>query len=561
MRNKINTITLSFFLSGIPAALFGSSWLEKANYSDFTGMRDLPNSKIFASPNDPIFSIPREKFFPFIDEYGQFKHRDWTNKTHSDADFHAQKTREREFNASLPKIADYNKFGGYKNDALKAEPTGRFRLDKIDGKWTFRDPDGYPFWSWGINCVNATGSGTTAVSGREKYFEKIDPEYIVTSRLYNVVSGTHTQTQAVDFCARNFEKKYGKRTFAQKAAFTGERLRAWGVNSTGSWSDERLALEAKIPFTVFTGSARCRYLEPSNKNLKLDLYWTKFPDYLHPDFRKTTIENVLKKSDLINSPYCIGVFVDNELPWQATEGLIGRALLSCPPSQPSKIEFSKILEAKYGSISALNAAWQSPYKSWEDFLKTRNFDTQTPEAFEDFKAVEKNMTQAYFDACRAAVKAASDSALYLGCRFGFSWVNKTVFYAAFDKCDAVTFNIYMPSPLAVNDKLPKNLPDKPIIIGEFHFGAADVGNFWCGLQPRKTSAERTNAMVKYLEDAAKSPQIIGAHWFQYYDQYTTGRFDGENGAIGFLDICDTPKYDMAKASNAFAQRLYRMRFE
>lgn len=54
--------------------------------------------------------------------------------------------------------------------------------------------------------------------------------------------------------------------------------------------------------------------------------------------------------------------------------------------------------------------------------------------------------------------------------------------------------------------------------------------------------------------------IIGAHWFQYTDQYTTGRFDGENGALGFVDICDTPKYDMAAAMNEMSRKMYRLRF-
>lgn len=80
-----------------------------------------------------------------------------------------------------------------------------------------------------------------------------------------------------------------------------------------------------------------------------------------------------KKADLINSPYCIGAFVDNELPWQGKEGLIGRALLSCPADQPSKIAFRDILKKKYSDISALNSAWKADYKDWDDFLARKDF--------------------------------------------------------------------------------------------------------------------------------------------------------------------------------------------
>ena len=37
-----------------------------------------------------------------------------------------------------------------------------------------------------------------------------------------------------------------------------------------------------------------------------------------------------------------------------------------------------------------------------------------------------------------------------------------------------------------------------------------------------------------------NPLIVGTHWFQYGDQATTGRGDGENYQIGFVDVCDTP---------------------
>ena len=154
----------------IEISYFPNSWLDNAK-EYFTGMKFLPNNPVFAKADDPLYLMPKEDFFPFIDEYGQFKHRDWPGKIHSDADFEVQKKKEAEFNAKLSKIPRRSKWGGYANDALKAEGTGRFRLDKIDGKWTFRDPDGYPFWSLGIDCVNANGaSGATIVTGRENYF-------------------------------------------------------------------------------------------------------------------------------------------------------------------------------------------------------------------------------------------------------------------------------------------------------------------------------------------------------------------------------------------------------
>lgn len=103
-----------------------TSWLDDPK-EFFTGMKFLPNNPVFAKPDDPIFSMSREEFFPFIDEYGQFKHRDWEDKIHSDADFQTQKEKEKQFNAKLAKIPHRSQYGGFKDDSLKVEGTGRFQ--------------------------------------------------------------------------------------------------------------------------------------------------------------------------------------------------------------------------------------------------------------------------------------------------------------------------------------------------------------------------------------------------------------------------------------------------
>ena len=82
-------------------------------------MKFLPNNPVFAKPDDPIFSMSREEFFPFIDEYGQFKHRDWEDKIHSDADFQTQKEKEKQLNAKLAKIPHRSQYGGFKDASLK----------------------------------------------------------------------------------------------------------------------------------------------------------------------------------------------------------------------------------------------------------------------------------------------------------------------------------------------------------------------------------------------------------------------------------------------------------
>ncbi len=83
--------------------------------------------------------------------------------------------------------------------------------------------------------------------------------------------------------------------------------------------------------------------------------------------------------------------------------------------------------------------------------------------------------------------------------------------------------------------------DKPVLIGEFHFGSDDRGPFGKGVVSVATEAQRGEAYARFLVAAVSNPQIVGAHWFQYTDQPVTGRLlDGENSHIGLVGITDIP---------------------
>lgn len=60
----------------------------------------------------------------------------------------------------------------------------------------------------------------------------------------------------------------------------------------------------------------------------------------------------------------------------------------------------------------------------------------------------------------------------------------------------------------------------------------------------------------HIEDALNHPNIVGAHWFQFRDQAVTGRGDGEDYQIGFLDICDTPYWETINACREVGYRMY-----
>jgi hypothetical protein len=153
---------------------------------------------------------------------------------------------------------------------------------------------------------------------------------------------------------------------------------------------------------------------------------------------------------------------------------------------------------------------------------------------------------------RDAIKAVSPHQLYLGCRF--AWVNDLAVKAAAKYCDVISFNLYQRS--VADFRCPSG--DKPLIIGEFHFGALDRGMFHTGLVPTENQAARADAYKNYVLGALKHPQIVGTHWFQWKDEPLSGRvYDEENYQIGFLDVADTPYRETIEASREIGYHLYR----
>jgi hypothetical protein len=98
----------------------------------------------------------------------------------------------------------------------------------------------------------------------------------------------------------------------------------------------------------------------------------------------------------------------------------------------------------------------------------------------------------------------------------------------------------------------------PIMVGEWHFGALDVGLPASGIGHVPDQLGRGQAFRVYLEDAAAQPWCVGVHYFTLYDQSAIGRFDGENYNIGFVDTCSRPYAPLAAAARLSHDRLYQV---
>ncbi|MEI8246164.1 MAG: hypothetical protein WCI51_10060 [Lentisphaerota bacterium] len=487
-------------------------------------------------------------FFPFIDEYGQFIHEDWPGKVHAIVDLESDRQEEIQDLKQHPGPADRNEFGGWESGpTLRA--TGHFRTGKWNGKWYFVDPKGKLFWSNGLDCVTMFNS--TPVQYRDHYFAEVPASGELAKYQGNInwvplgfYKDKKLPIKSYNFGLANLHRKYGDNFTQKYFELCHSRLKSWGFNTIGNWSDFKFCEMAQTPYVRGLGLKGPRI--PGS-----DGWWGQFPDPFHPDFRANLAEECRKNvADVANDPYCIGFFSDNELSW-GKDGQLVRSVLKSPAAQAAKAQMVKYLQNKYTSIDNLNKAWGCKLAGWNALLDSR--DTTPPGNHPDIDELLEFLAREFFAVCRDTIKQAAPGKLYLGSRFSHRH-GAAIERAAAEYCDVVSFNSY--SRGVADFDLPKNAKDTPIMIGEYNFTGLDRGVF---TGSSNTQEERTDAYEKYILSALQNPRMIGAHWFQFADQPSSGRFDGENFQTGFVSITDTPYAAIIRKSREIGDKLYEIR--
>lgn len=433
-------------------------------------------------------------FKPFVDVYGQFRHDDWPGKIHSDEELKKSAADEAKWLAEHGEspIAGCDAYGGWAaGPQLKA--TGYFRTEKVDGKWWFVDPDGHLFFSQGIDCVNH-GEGVTGVQYREDYFETLPPkDDPVFGRFWGTAKwkaahgfyaeSNHYPYATYNIGAANARRKYGDGWEKVAADLVHRRIRAWGLNTIGNWSQTDICRMGRTSYVLCLGTGGTPRLAWA------DGWWGKLPDPWNPAFERTLRQRSRDAARWMKTDrWCLGVFVDNELSWSEDPRM-------------------------------------------------------------------KDVAEQYFSTVRKVLREELPNHLYLGCRI--AWGTDVIYRAAARHCDVVSVNIYSRRP---DRDLPKDAVDKPMINGEFHFGALDRGMFHTGLVPTESQAERAQCYRDFVNACLDHPRMIGTHWFQWKDQPLTGRSDGENYQIGFLTITDAPYPEIVEASREVAAKMYERRY-
>lgn len=444
-----------------------------------------------ADPGDEVYDGK-----PLIDEFGQYAPLEWPGKAHSLDGLKRAWAAEEAALEDAP--TDRCPYGGFRQ--TKARATGFFRVEQVEGRWWFVCPDGHLFYSSGVNGVGTIAG--TRVQGRVELFAALLPAHLVPG-------GPGARSLASSFYTWNLYRRFGEDFRPKWAEFTTRRLAAWGFNTMHNWgAPSRIQAEPRVPFALMM------------RGWQTGRTIMGMPDVYADDFAARVEEAAARQlAQFSNDRYMLGYFIGNEPPWPGRESQLCDALLTGPESA--------IQQRLKAHLAAGDTA-------------------------ERRKAFILAAFQHCLDTINAAVRRHDTNHLNLGIRFGGNPHDDVV--KAARGFDVFSINIYRYAPdPATFDRIYALVP-RPILIGEFHIGAPERG-LSPGLVQAMNQAERGVAYRYYVEQCAAHPALIGTHWFQWLDQPATGRNDGENYNIGFVDVTDQPYAELVAAARLTHDRL------
>jgi hypothetical protein len=392
-----------------------------------------------------------------------------------------------------------------------AEGASYFRVEQRRGIWWFKSPDGKPFYSLGVNVVDMGPS-------REAY-NPSSPEYAAFLHY---------------------------RSPEAWASTTLQRLRSWNFNTLGGWSSREAPRDA-MPYTLVLhlgGTARVPWSDIFGADV-----WQKFDEAA-----RRQVAPLAKDKNLI------GYFSDNELGWW--DDTLLDYYLKQPSTNATRQVLMRLLREHYrNDFSQLLLDFEpSESKSFAD-LDHHSALTIKPggHAMDVVDKFTFLVAERYYKLAHDAIRRYDSNHLILGDRY-HGYVPRAVAQAAIPYVDVISTNyaadwtdgrsaeFYLSSLFRVTRK--------PILITEFYFSATENRsgnrNSSATFPVVATQKERARSFRRNMTELASLPFVVGAHWFQYYDEPTKGRSDGEDYNMGLVDIHDRPYEELTAAARALS---------
>ncbi|MCL2043329.1 MAG: hypothetical protein FWG89_04225 [Treponema sp.] len=494
------------------------------------------------------FPIPDDKL---IDEFGQYKKKDWPGKIKNCEEL-KNRLHEAAGVSGNFSIDGWSRYGGYEKNKL-SEGTGFFTVKKSGGRWWLADPDGNAFFSAGPCCTVVRAD--CRVDGVEKLLDWLpardDPEYghLFSQRFrpYHD-AGCRPDNVMFSFEEANLYRAFGSAWYEKWTHLISGQFRENGLNTLANWSDRKLFGTAGIPYVFMLD----RF--PGTKKF----IFRDFPDVLSDEYAEDAEMCAEFLTPYMNDPFMIGYFLRNEPAWAFVDNLmVADEVLYNPDPSVCKDKLIQFLMDKYITPQALSKAWNHRFDNFDDLRKpVFRASGFSPQALADQKEFSRILLGAYVTIPSRACRSVDQNHLNLGMRW--AWISDPDIITGWENFDVFSINCYAVDPTSALDNVVKLGVDLPIVIGEFHFGALDTGLTATGLEGVANQHERGRAYRYYCERVAAHPSGVGCHWFQCYDQFALGRFDGENYNIGLFDICSLPNRTMMQAVKQCAKGLYQV---
>jgi hypothetical protein len=332
---------------------------------------------------------------------------------------------------------------------------------------------------------------------------------------------------------------------------TLQRLAAWGFNTAGGWSLKPSQLP--LPFIA--------NLELGRQSL---FVWSD-------PFRPTMEEEMRTWAHRLvapykGSPYRIGYFSDNEIGWWYSA--MFTYYLQLTATNYTKQKLVALLREHYAETwEQFMGDFVPPtgVTSFEALLQSSDVRTYLRPGGEGIRVLRRWMSmvaEQYYRLAHRAIREADPDALIFGDRQQIYYDPDAIRHmASYVDVVATNYDVDVPDGSIARyffDGL-RQLTHKPLLISEWFFAAQEnrSGNHNQGhLMTVQTQAERARGAAAAAQEFAKLPQLLGLHWFQYYDHPLGGRPDDhEDYNFGLVDLYDRPYEELTEAFARINPRL------
>ena len=506
------------------------------------GPQSLHLGAISLTTREPRYSVPRRAL---VDDLGQWRGRDWPDKTPDDAYLGTDIDYWRERSARATRPEGFCRLGG--TNLRTFGPSGFFHLQHDGTRWWLVDPEGHGFFSLGLGSVRP-GEATAVVPGAEELLGALPARTGPLAGAWTP-SPVPEGAESYSFGLANLIRSFGPAWLPDWTAMTRGRLVAWRFNTVAGASDPGFLRSSGLPYVVSM---------PAYPVTAVSLY-RDFPDVFSPEFRSSAREYARELEPYRHDPKLIGYFMGNSPDWALGRNNLASEMLEGPPGTATRRELARRLRERYGGdAGAWARAWGLSLARFEEIVtaRVRGAASRSETARADLWEFSKAMVRAYVRVPAEECRRVDPNHLNLGMRYA-GIPSELVFEAA--EWLSV-FSIDADDMLPPADAIAQisETTRRPVLLAGFHFGALDRGLPATGRPGVASQEERGVAYRRYVETAAASPHVVGTHYAALHDDELLGGADGESFQVGFVDVCHRPYRELAEAATLTHERVYEI---